>query len=278
MQREKVFSIITIVCFASIIFIPIGLVLMFYFTDWKKKKKIIIAAITTVLYIGIFVVIMNLHPSYNTSGISLPGNYDKGGTEFETNMSGTKTSEDMELMEGRGQLPAEDIDNLDRLPKTIKKENNKKNTRWVMPVLFFLVMLILIIIQNIRSSKNKTGYDNPYVDVTKYKLPLEKGCKFPMVHFLHLTPRPDEKFLYATETTQKDNEGNFVVTNQRVVIFNKENTVSYKLRELTIVVSITDNVLQVVAGEEKNFIFLPDNQMKYALAVLRYAYENFSGK
>lgn len=279
MQREKVFSIITIVSFCSIIFIPIGLVLMFFFTDWKKKTKIITAAGTTILYVGIFLLIMNLQPSANTSGISLPGSYDKGSTEFETNMpSQNKKNSKMELVEGVGELPLDDIEDLEDLPKTIKKEQRKKNTTWIYPLLFFLVMLFLIIMQNLRSAKNKGGYDNPYVDVTKYKLPLQKGTKFPMVHFLHLQPHPDEQFLYATETTQKDNEGNLVITNERVVIYNKERTVSYKLSELTVAVSITNNVLQICAGEEKNFIFLPDNQMKYALAVVRYAFENFSGK
>ena len=278
MQQKKVFSVITIICFASIIFIPIGLVLMCYFTDWKKKAKLWTGGAMTLLYIAIIVVIMNLQPSVNTSGISIPGNYNEGSTEFSTNASGNKMNDDLQLVEGKGNAPSKEVDELEKLPNTIKKEKRKGNTRWVYPLMFFLIMLVLIIIQNIKSSKNKDGYDNPYVDVTKYKLPLQKGFKFPMVHFLYLQPHPNEKLLYATETTQKDNEGNFVITDERIVIYNKEGTLSYRLAELTVAVSVTDNVLQVAAGNEKNFIFLPENQMKYALAVLRYAYENFSGK
>ena len=281
MDRKKVFSIITIISFASIIFIPIGLVLMFYFTDWKKKAKVITATVMTALYIGIILLIMNLQPAANTSGISLPGSYDKGSTEFATETKPTKAkidpTKEMELVEGVGAQEIEnpeDLENME-LPSTIKKQARKKNSSWVYPLIFFLIMLTLIIIQNIRSSKKADGYDNPYVDVKKYKLPLEGDVKFPMVHFLKLELHPDEQYLYATETTQKDNEGNFVITNERVVIYNKEGIKNYKLEELTLASSVSNNVMLITAGEEKNFIFLPDNQMKYALAVVRYAYNNY---
>ena len=49
MQRNKVFSIITIACFCSIVLIPVGLALMWFMTSWQKKRKIIITAAGTLL-------------------------------------------------------------------------------------------------------------------------------------------------------------------------------------------------------------------------------------
>lgn len=279
MQRKKIFSIITIVCFASVIFIPIGLVLMAYFTDWPRKRKIITGAVMTVLYVTIILVITNLKPSVNSSGISLPGSYNKGVTEFDSGKENLSKSKNKEFIAGQGEYPADDEDLEDiELPSTIKKHNRKKNTRWVFPLIFFLVMLAIIIIQNIKSSMNKEGYDNPYVDVTRYKLPLTDDSKLPMVHFLRINLQRGETILYATQTVQKDNEGDFVITDKRVCIYNRETTVSYKLKEITLASSVSNSVMMVASGSEKNYIFLPENQMKYALGVIRYAYNKFSGK
>ena len=280
MQREKVFSVITIICFATVVFIPIGLVLMFYFTDWKRKTKIITGSILTVLYLGIALLLFKLQSATNSEGVTVPVEYEKGSTEFENNgKKKINPDDDFEVVEGKGKTEIEnpeDLDNME-LPSTIKKENRNKNNRWFFPLMFFLFMLFLIIVQNIKSSKKNKGYDNPYVDMSKYKIPIPDDFKFPIVHFLKLNLHPGENYLYATETTQKDNEGNFVITNERVVIYNKESEKTYKLGELTQAASVSNNVMVLTAGEEKNYIFLPDDQMKYALAIVRYAFDKFGG-
>ena len=278
MDRKKVFSIITIVCFASIIFIPIGLVLMCYFTDWKRKKKVIIGAIMTVLYILPVVIILNLQPANNTSGVNLPGNFDAGSTQFESNgKSRVDPDGEYELVDGIGKSEIENPEDLEgmTLPSTIKKEGRNKASRWLFPVIFFVIMLILIIIQNIKSAKHPDGYDNPYVDVKKYKIPIEDESSFPTVHYLKINHNPGELIFYATETIEKDNEGDFVVSNQRVVISNKRGTVSYEIKELTVASSVSNNVMMLASGNEKNYIFLPENQMKYALGIVRYAYKKY---
>ncbi len=57
MSKDRMFSIITIACFVSILFIPIGLVTMWFSTSWKKKLKFILSAAFTLLYVGIVALI-----------------------------------------------------------------------------------------------------------------------------------------------------------------------------------------------------------------------------
>lgn len=289
MQRKKVFSIITIACFASIIFIPIGLVLMFYFTDWKKKSKIITGAVMTVLFISVAVLLSRLdaakskNVSSEKSAISMEYVSGNGNGEYNIDENGNIPGDVQVTAKGGNDKTDKSKSSgsytskneTRELPSTIKKSNNKKQARWLFPLLFFLTMLLIIIIQNIRSMKKRTSYDNPYVDVKKYKLPLDDNSVLPMVHFLKLNTNKGETILYATETNQKDNEGNFVITNERVVIYNKTSTVSYKINELTTASSISDTVMLLTAGNEKNYLFLPDSQMKYALGVIRYAYNKY---
>ena len=83
MQRDKVFSIITIACFCTILLIPIGLALMWFQTKWKTKRKIIITSAGSLLYIAIVAFVLLLEPSYNTGGVSLPFKYSGGETAYE---------------------------------------------------------------------------------------------------------------------------------------------------------------------------------------------------
>ena len=92
MQKNKLFSIITIACFCSIVLIPVGLSLMWFMTSWKKKRKIIITATGTVLYATLVALILLIEPSYNTGGVSLPFKYSGGETAFETSVNPGKSS------------------------------------------------------------------------------------------------------------------------------------------------------------------------------------------
>ena len=97
----------------------------------------------------------------------------------------------------------------------------------------------------------------------------------PLVHFQRLKLNQNEKILYATETVQKDNEGDFVVTDKRVVIFSKSGSTELALSSPTAVLSVSNSVMQLTAGteegEQKHYVFLPESQMKYALALVRWA-------
>ena len=273
MSKDRMFSIITIACFVSILFIPIGLVTMWFSTSWKKKLKLILSAAFTLLYVGIVALILLLEPSYNTSGVSLPFDVSVGQTAFET--SGGGKAKEVEGIEGDSNKKTDKTEDLDeveeRLPKSIKKKSGSLG-RPFFTVMFFLFMLFLIIWQNMKAKKKKGGYENPYVDTTQYKLPLAEDAKMPMVHFLKLKMNAGEKIYYATETVQKDNQGDFVVTNQRVVVFGKSGDYEFPMNALTAVSSVSNSVMLLTCGERKYYIFMPENQMKYALAVIRWAY------
>lgn len=273
MSKDRMFSIITIACFVSILFIPIGLVTMWFSTSWKKKLKLILSAAFTLLYVGIVALILLLEPSYNTSGVSLPFDVSVGQTAFET--SGGGKAKEVEGIEGDSNKKTDKTEDLDeveeRLPKSIKKKSGSLG-RPFFTVMFFLFMLFLIIWQNMKAKKKKGGYENPYVDTTQYKLPLVEDAKMPMVHFLKLKMNAGEKIYYATETVQKDNQGDFVVTNQRVVVFGKSGDYEFPMNALTAVSSVSNSVMLLTCGDRKYYIFMPENQMKYALAVIRWAY------
>lgn len=279
MPRNKVFSIVTIICFCSIVLIPIGLALMWFMTNWKKKRKIIITGAASLLYIAIVAFILLLEPSYNTGGVSLPFKYSGGETAFEAPATpGKKSSKDKKTSpESDKKEKSEKNDSEEqeeRLPRSVKKQSGRALGRGFYVFLFFLFVMILILWRNFRSVGKKTDYENPYVDTNLYKLPLGDDSKIPLVHFLRLKTKPGEKILYATETTQKDNEGDFVVTDQRVVIFSKSENIDVPLSSLSAVLSVSNSVMQLTAdgeeGEQKFYIFLPENQMKYALAIIRW--------
>lgn len=280
MQRNKVFSIITIICFCSIVLIPIGLALMWFMTSWKKKRKIIITSAGSLLYIAIVAFVLLLEPSYNSGGVSLPFKYSGGETAYDAPANpGRPSKKDKKIS------PASDKKNKstsdkseadeDRVPRSVKRQGGRTLGRGFYFFLFFLFVLILILWRNFRSTGKKEAYENPYVDTKLYKLPLAEDAKMPLVHFLRLKQNQGEKIFYATETVQKDNEGDFVVTNQRVVIFTKTGATEIPVSALTAVLSVSNSVMQLTSGapeEQKHYVFLPESQMKYALAVVKWAY------
>ena len=281
MQKSKLFSIITIACFCSIVLIPVGLALMWFMTSWKKKRKIIITAAGTLFYGSLVALILLVEPSYNTGGVSLPFKYSGGETAFESSVNPGKSSKKDKKAapeSDKKKKSDENKENTDeeRLPRSVKKQSGRTLGRSFYAFLFFLIILILILWRNFHGAAKKDVYENPYVDTNLYKLPLAEDAKTPLVHFLRLKLNPDEKILYATETVQKDDEGDFVVTNQRAVIFSKTGASEIPLSSLTAVLSVSNSVMQLTnngeEGEQKAYVFLPESQMKYALAIVRWAF------
>lgn len=281
MQRDKVFSIITIACFCTILLIPIGLALMWFQTKWKTKRKIIITSAGSLLYIAIVAFVLLLEPSYNTGGISLPFKYSGGETAYEASANpGRPSKKDKKVSPASNKKQKSDSEQSEaeeeRIPRSVKKQSGRALGRGFYIFLFFLIVLILILWRNFRSAGKKDEYENPYVDTNLYKLPLADDAKMPLVHFLRLKVAQGEKILYATETVQKDNEGDFVVTDKRVVIFSKTGTTEVPLTALSAVLSVSNSVMQLTAsgeeGEQKYYVFLPESQMKFALAIVKWAY------
>lgn len=269
MIKDKTFSVITIVLFCSIIFIPIAIVLMWFYTNWKKKLKIILSVLSTILYIAIITLFLNLE-SFNKSQ-----NFINSKTSGYSN---SKNSEkDFYLNDGNSlSLNYQSDEPKNSTQKTVsspvREINFKGRSSVIYPILFFLFMLLIIIAREFREKK-KSRYENPYVDTKLYKLPLDENSKIPIVHFLRLKLKPNEKIIFATKTTQKNNEGDFVVTNQRVVIFSKEQNVEFPLKVLTAVSSVSNSVMLLTSGERKYYIFMDESQLKYALATVRFAYK-----
>ncbi|MBQ3981938.1 MAG: hypothetical protein II631_07845, partial [Treponema sp.] len=212
MQRDKVLSIITIACFCSIVLIPVGLALMWFMTAWKKKRKLIITAAGSVLYIAIVAFILLLEPSYNTGGVSLPFKYSGGETAYDAPANPGRPSKKEKKIspasdkKQKSEKSSEEPDE-ERVPRSVKRQSGRSLGRAFYVFLFFLVILILVLWRNFRAAGKKTDYENPYVDTHLYKLPLTAESKTPLVHFQRLKLNQNEKILYATETVQKDNEG-----------------------------------------------------------------------
>ncbi|MCR5765345.1 MAG: hypothetical protein K6G09_05145 [Treponema sp.] len=271
-SKKKLFSILTIICIASVLLIPIGLALMWFYTDWKKKLKIILTSSLSLLYIALILFMLLFEPGKKKdTALELPITTEQQNQEQITS-SGKETiqppPEQNEQSKKKGKNK-KDSQEKEKLPSTLQKNPKGRYSRLLLSILFFLLMLFLIIWQNIRR-KDKKAYENPYVDTEKYKLPLNNDSKMPLVHFLRLRINPNEQIYFATQTTQKDNEGDFIITNQRVVILSPEQNIEFPIHVLTAATSITDTVMQLISGDRKYFIFMHESQMKYALAVLKW--------
>ena len=276
MQRNKTFSIITIICFCSVIFIPIGLVLMWYSTQWSKKRKFILSGIMTIVYVAIVCFLMLFEPNQSGSGSGLP--FGKGNQNVESQYeSEHHKSSKKAKQSGTNPSGNEQKDNFpkekEKLPKKVQKGESKALGKSFYTIMFFLFMLFIIIWQNLKAKKKTGNYENPYVDTKKYKLPLDANFKIPTVHFTKIELEENEKIIFATETTQKNQEGDFVVTDKRIIVLGKSENYEIPLQELATVSSVTNSVMQITSGTQKYYIFVPENQMKFAVATVHWILE-----
>lgn len=276
MQRNKTFSIITIICFCSVIFIPIGLVLMWYSTQWSKKRKFILSGIMTIVYVAIVCFLMLFEPNQSGSGSGLP--FGKGNQNVESQYeSEPDKSSKKAKQSGTNPSGNEKEDNFpkekEKLPKKVQKGESKALGKSFYTIMFFLFMLFIIIWQNLKAKKKTGNYENPYVDTKKYKLPLDANFKIPTVHFTKIELEENEKIIFATETTQKNQEGDFVVTDKRIIVLGKSENYEIPLQELATVSSVTNSVMQITSGTQKYYIFVPENQMKFAVATVHWILE-----
>ncbi|MDD7611289.1 MAG: hypothetical protein PUJ82_10265 [Spirochaetales bacterium] len=275
MQRNKTFSIITIICFCSVIFIPIGLVLMWYSTQWSKKRKFILSGIMTIVYVAIVCFLMLFEPNQSGSGSGLP--FGKGNQNVKSQYESEKQKSAKKAKQSGANPSAKENEDIfqkenSKLPKKVQKGESKALGKSFYTIMFFLFMLFIIIWQNLKAKKKTNSYENPYVDTKKYKLPLDANFKIPTVHFTKIELDENEKIIFATETTQKNQEGDFVVTDKRIIVLGKSENYEILLQELSAVSSITNSVMQISSDERKYYIYVPENQMKYAIAIVRWAY------
>ena len=276
MQRNKTFSIITIICFCSVIFIPIGLVLMWYSTQWSKKRKFILSGIMTIVYIAIVCFLMLFEPNQSGSGSGLP--FGNGNQNVESQYESEHHKSSKKAKQSGANPSAKENEDIfqkenSKLPKKVQKGESKALGKSFYTIMFFLFMLFIIIWQNLKAKKKTGNYENPYVDTKKYKLPLDANFKIPTVHFTKIELEENEKIIFATETTQKNQEGDFVITDKRIIVLGKSENYEIPLQELTTVSSVTNSVMQITSGTQKYYIFVPENQMKFAVATVHWILE-----
>ena len=276
MQRNKTFSIITIICFCSVIFIPIGLVLMWYSTQWSKKRKFILSGIMTIVYVAIICFLMLFEPNQSGSGSGLP--FGNGNQNVESQYESEKQKSSKKAKQSGANPSAKENEDIfqkenSKLPKKVQKGESKALGKSFYTIMFFLFMLFIIIWQNLKAKKKTDSYENPYVDTKKYKLPLDANFKIPTVHFTKIELEENEKIIFATETTQKNQEGDFVVTDKRIIVLGKSENYEIPLQELATVSSVTNSVMQITSGTQKYYIFVPENQMKFAVATVHWILE-----
>ena len=276
MQRNKTFSIITIICFCSVIFIPIGLVLMWYSTQWSKKRKFILSGIMTIVYVAIICFLMLFEPNQSGSGSGLP--FGKGNQNVESQYESEPDKSSKKAKQSGANPSAKENEDIfqkenSKLPKKVQKGESKALGKSFYTIMFFLFMLFIIIWQNLKAKKKTGNYENPYVDTKKYKLPLDANFKIPTVHFTKIELEENEKIIFATETIQKNQEGDFVVTDKRIIVLGKSENYEIPLQELATVSSVTNSVMQITSGTQKYYIFVPENQMKFAVATVHWILE-----
>ena len=144
---------------------------------------------------------------------------------------------------------------------------------------FFYAILFLLIAFTIISFFQLTkftqspinGYKNPYVDTNLYKLPLTEKSKLPPVNYPAFKPQNDETLYFATETSQKNNEGVFLITSQRCI--NKNITQNYEisLKDIKGVKEVSNSAIMIETDKEKNYILLNSTQVKITTEVLNWA-------
>ena len=276
MQRNKTFSIITIICFCSVIFIPIGLVLMWYSTQWSKKRKFILSGIMTIVYVAIVCFLMLFEPNQSGSGSGLP--FGNGNQNVESQYESEHHKSSKKAKQSGANPSSKENEDIfqkenSKLPKKVQKGESKALGKSFYTIMFFLFMLFIIIWQNLKAKKKTGNYENPYVDTKKYKLPLDNNFKIPTVHFTKIELDENEKIIFATETTQKNQEGDFVVTDKRIIVLGKSENYEIPLQELATVSSVTNSVMQITSGTQKYYIFVPENQMKFAVATVHWILE-----
>ncbi|MCQ2584010.1 MAG: PH domain-containing protein [Treponema sp.] len=277
----SLYEIIILACFISLVFSPVGLFLMWWKfksgrkCKWSLKAKIIVSASFFVLYILMILlaVFLNASPSAGSgNGVPFFGmeqEYDVGGGgSGDTGSYKPKKSSSKAKGSGSNQTQTQ-------FPQESFMEKAGKS-RVTYILIFVVIMLALIVWRNLKSGTSRAS-ENPYVDTTKYKIPVPDGFEFPQVHYTKIALQDDEKILYATTAEQKTNTGDIVVTNKRFLFVSKKDALDFQLGELSSISSMSNTALLVNAGGKSYYFFVQDTQMRFVLQITRWAYEKKYG-
>lgn len=281
-ERLSLYEIIILACFISLIFSPAGLFLMWWkFKSgrkcrWSLKAKIIVSASFAVIYaLVIFLaVFLNASPSAGSGSgapfFGLEQEYEVGGGG-SGNSGNYKPKKSSSKAKGNGSSQTQT-----QFPQESFMEKAGKS-RVTYILLFVAIMVALIVWRNLKSGTSVVS-QNPYVNTTKYKIPIPDGFEFPQVHYTKITLEEDEKILYATTAEQKANAGDIVVTSKRFLFVSKKDALDLQLGELSSISSMSNTALLLNAGGKSHYFFVQDTQMRFVLAITRWAYEKLYGQ
>lgn len=145
-----------------------------------------------------------------------------------------------------------------------------------LPYIFFFIFIlgVLIIRKNVSKGTITTTYVNPYVNTNLYKLPITVKTKFPAVNFPKITLQDDEKLLFAGPTNQKDNEGDFAITNTRVVIYTLSGQTEFSIFKIDSVSTVTSSVFMITEEGKKHYIFMDESLVQISVQILKFLKNN----
>ncbi|MCQ2597331.1 MAG: hypothetical protein MJ181_05725 [Treponema sp.] len=267
----SLYEIIILACFLSLVFSPVGIVLMWLKKClWKKKTKIIVSgAFGLFLAIAGALLVFLLSKPEAGSGSGNPflgiereyeGGGGSGGSSGKYN---PKASSSRKNSEGKAS------NNTATPSKSFAETKGKKS----IPLVLFLVLAlgIAVLLRNLKEIKGK-GNDNPYVNTRLIQTPIPEDFVFPPVHFSKLALKEGESLLFATPAEQKDNLGDIAITDFRFVFLGKKESYDFPLQTITAISSVSNTALLITEGENQHYFFVRDTQMRFVLQIVRWAY------
>ena len=256
-------TFVIIGCFCSVIFIPLGIALMWFYSDWKKKTKFILSFSTGFLYLFLILLLL-VRPSINFGGMNLPFNYNKGYSQTSSEKN------KKEWNQNSGKNKKKDGTSLELTEeKQINVTKSNKFVKALPPMILFILFLLFIILYNSKKKKS-SKYKNPYVDVSLYKLPLSENPTFPTVRYSKIELENDEKILFATPTFEAGKKGDAIITTKKLVLINQQETLDFPLEMLESAISVSNTAVQIQSGSRTYYVFLNENEVKYFLSILRW--------
>lgn len=267
-------EIIIIACFISLVFSPVGIFLMWWKTKWSKKTKIIVSGV----FGAVLAVIISLIVALNSQSGGGGGN---GSSPFNVEQEYSGSGKGSSKSDSYKPRPTKSNPTQEKTTGNSTKEPSPsfsdvmKKSRLPYILIFIVIIAVLIVLRNVKSTVQKDS-DNPYVNTKLYKIPVPEDFVFPPVHFAKLILQPAEKIFFATPAEQKENPGDLVITDRRFVFIGKKGTLELPLKSLSSISSLSNTALLVTEKKEdqekQHYFFVRDTQMRFVLALTRWAY------
>lgn len=255
---------------------------MWWKSKWAKKTKIIVSAVFGVVLAIIisFIVFLGMQREGGGSGSS---NWSINNEQsYGGNGGSGKKSDNYKPRPAKSNSKNSATSGNSTKDPVPSAGQALSKSRLPYILLFIIIIVVLIILRNMKTDAKK-GSDNPYVNTSLYKIPIPEDFIFPPVHFTkpQFVPEAGEKILYATPAEQKENPGDLVITDRRFVFLGKKSKLILSLGELSAISSLSNTALLLTeksSGEEKqHYFFVRDTQMRFVLALVRWAYSHGSG-